>query len=127
MEIFFAQFTNVLGLDLVGLDEKKAVSDKAKLKLSEEIVKQVFRTNVSFDNNLLTEKEKVHAEYINLQKELQDQGSQSFDPKSSKDLDRVISSLDPKKAPGLDKISNKLLKYTYISIKFLFCNCLIIF
>lgn len=127
MEIFFAQFKNVLGLDLVGLDGKKTVSDKAKLKLSEEIVKQVFRTNVPFDNNLLKEKEKVHAEYINLQKELQDQGSQSFDPKSSKDLDCVISSLDPKKAPGLDKISNKLLKYTYISIKFLFYNCLIIF
>lgn len=127
MEIFFAQFKNVLGLDLVGLDGKKTVSDKAKLKLSEEIVKQVFRTNVPFDNNLLKEKEKVHAEYINLQKELQDQGSQSFDPKSSKDLDCVISSLDPKKAPGLHKISNKLLKYTYISIKFLFYNCLIIF
>ena len=127
MEIFFAQFKNVLGLDLVGLDGKETVSDKAKLKLSEEIVKQVFRTNVPFDNNLLKEKEKVHAEYINLQKELQDQGSQSFDPKSSEDLDRVISSLDPKKAPGLDKISNKLLKYTYISIKFLFYNCLIIF
>ena len=127
MEIFFAQFKNVLGLDLVGLDGKETVSDKAKLKLSEEIVKQVFRTNVPFDNNLLKEKEKVHAEYINLQKELQDQGSQSFDPKSSEDLDRVISSLDPKKAPGLDKISNKLLRYTYISIKFLFYNCLIIF
>ena len=127
MEICFAQFKNVLGLDLVGLDGKKTVSDKAKLKLSEEIVKQVFRTNVPFDNNLLKEKEKVHAEYINLQKELQDQGSQSFNPKSSKDLDCVISSLDPKKAPGLHKISNKLLKYTYISIKFLFYNCLIIF
>ena len=127
MEIFFTQFKNVLGLDLVGLDGKKTVSDKAKLKLSEEIVKQVFRTNAPFDNNLLKEKEKVHAEYINLQKELQGQGSQSFDPKSSEDLDRVISSLDPKKAPGLDKISNKLLKYTYISIKFLFYNCLIIF
>ena len=76
---------------------------------------------------MLKEKEKVHAEYINLQKELQDQGSQSFNPKSSEDLDRVISSLDPKKAPGLNKISNKLLKYTYINIKFLFYNCLIIF
>ena len=29
----------------------------------------------------------------------------------------MIDNLDSKKAPGLDKISNKLLKYVYVSIK----------
>lgn len=57
------------------------------------------------------------ASYKNLEKELQDQGSQSFNPIIIVELDRVFNSLDPKKAPGLDKISDMLLKYVYTSTK----------
>lgn len=58
-------------------------TDKSKLKLFEETVKQVFCINIQFDSNLLKEKEKVETRYVNIEKELWDQGSQSFDAISS--------------------------------------------
>ena len=58
-------------------------TDKSKLKLFEETVKQVFCINIQFDSNLLKEKEKVETRYVNIEKELWDQGPQSFDAISS--------------------------------------------
>ena len=41
-------------------------TDKSKLKLFEETVKQVFCTDIQFDSNLLKEKEKVETRYVNI-------------------------------------------------------------
>ena len=60
---------------------------------------------------------KIEESYKNLENELKNPNSQAFNPITDIELDQLIDNLDSKKAPGLDKISNKLLKYVYVSIK----------
>ena len=119
------EIKNILGLgkgkltypDFINADGKKALTDEEKIKLFENTIEQIFCTEISVDGNLAKEREKIEESYKNLENELKNLNSQAFNPITDIELDQLIDNLDSKKAPGLDKISNKLLKYVYVSIK----------
>ena len=80
-------------------------------------MKQIFCTEIPTDNSLTKERKKIEESYSNLENELKNLSSQAFNPITETELDKLIDNLDSKKAPGLDKISNKFIKYVYVSIK----------
>ena len=69
------------------------------------------------DNSLRKERRKFEESYRNLKNELKNLSSHALNPIPETELDKLIDNLDSKKVPGLDKISNKLIKYVYVSIK----------
>ena len=86
-------------------------------KLYENTIKQIFCTEKPVDKHLTKERRKIEQSYKNLENELKNLTSQTFNPITDIELDQLIDKLDSKNLPGLDKISNKLLKYVYVSIK----------